>query len=196
MVATYAADVTDRFTTRLIRQTARRLIDQQVFSRSDFEDLVQEMTLTLVERRAGFDPRRARWSTFVRTVVQRTAISLRRIRMSERRGGGQTTLSLNVAIRDEDCRPTELASQVHLGQLPSHLGRVDRSAQQQREFEFDLASVLAGLPAEAQALCRQLQHGSVTAVARQQGVARSTLVHRLGKLRKAFQAAGLQDYVY
>jgi len=79
MSAATVPDVSDRFTTDFIRKTARALIDDGHFARAEMGDLVQELTLAVIESlKNNFDPSRARWTTFVKTVVRRRATSLLR----------------------------------------------------------------------------------------------------------------------
>lgn len=78
MSVTYAPDVTDKFCTNLIRRTARSLVGDGTFPRSDLDDVIQDLTLALLEQAVNFDAEKACWSTFVKKVVRDAGISLRR----------------------------------------------------------------------------------------------------------------------
>lgn len=68
----------DRFVRSYTYRVARAIVAQGVFPESDFEDLVQELKLAVIEGVPRFNPERAKWSTFVRLVVRGRAVSLQR----------------------------------------------------------------------------------------------------------------------
>jgi RNA polymerase sigma-70 factor (ECF subfamily) len=192
MTTTYPPDVTDRFVKKFTRLVARELIAEDVYPESDLEDLVQELQLAVVERAPRFDAERAKWSTFVKTVVRRRAISLRRRQMAECRAGGREVSSLNVTFEDEDGQTTTLANLVREDQSFGYLGRDYQSDEDQAALAMDVATVISKLPTELRELCELLKHGSIADVARDRGIPRTTLRHQLNKIREAFVAAGFE----
>ena len=94
-------DVTDRFTTQFVRKTAKTLIVDGFFERSEYRDLIQDLTLAVLEGLArNYDPERAKWTTFVKTVVTKRAISLCRAQTAECRD--EVVGSLSSPVSDED----------------------------------------------------------------------------------------------
>jgi RNA polymerase sigma-70 factor, ECF subfamily len=80
--------VTCGFAARAIRYKARQLAGRHGFSRSEREDIEQELRLDLLRRLAKFNPDIAPWNAFVRTLVDRHAATLiaqrrRRIRATD-----------------------------------------------------------------------------------------------------------------
>jgi len=63
------------------------------------------------------------------------------------------------------------------------------------ELVHDVAAVLAKLPPKLRDLCERLKHHSITEVAQQLGIPRTTLHDAIGRLRQHFEDAGLRDYL-
>lgn len=194
MPATHPPDVTDKFSTIFIRNTAAELIDEGAFDASEREDLIQELTLALVERTPKFDPDRAKWSTFVKTVVRRRAISLRRRQNAACRSDGREVASLDAWIDDEDGQVISLANYIREDQSLVYLAEDHRSDEERADLEFDVDAVASTLSPELQDLCRRLKRQSQAEIARDLAIPRTTLVRRIRKLREAFDAAGMRDY--
>ena len=76
--------VTCGFAARAIRYKARQLAGRHGFSRSEREDIEQELRLDLLRRLSKFNPAIAPWNVFVRTLVERqtaTLVAQRRTRI-------------------------------------------------------------------------------------------------------------------
>ena len=68
----------DNYALQLIRRKARKLIKKNCFSRSDLEDIEQELTLAVLERWDRYDPAKMQPHSFVTMVVDHKAIDLLR----------------------------------------------------------------------------------------------------------------------
>jgi len=194
MKTTYPPDVNDRFVRSYTCRVARAIVAQGVFPESDFEDLVQELKLAVIEGVPRFNPERAKWSTFVRLVVRGRAVSLQRKRLADCRAAGRDIVSLDDTIEDEDGQLTTLANRVREDQSLDYVARDYVSDEDRLVTEMDIATVVASLPSELRDLCERLTTRSVTQVARDLGVPRTTLTHQLKKIREAFVAAGFDSY--
>lgn len=193
MSTTAIPNVTDRFTTDLIRKTATELVDEGTFPKSELDDVVQDLTLALFEQASNFDVGRGTWSTFVKNVVQRSAISLRRHQGAERRNAQRDVGSLNDLINDEDGQLTELGSTVGEDEYRSGLGQEYRSHTDEVDMALDFQTVIASLPDELREVAQRLQHQSLAEIARDLDIPRTTLAFRIGKIREAFATAGYGD---
>lgn len=189
-VATHAPDVTDAFTTNLIRKTAQALVDEGTFPQSDQEDVIQDLTLALLEQTPNFNPERAKWSTWVKNVVRLIAISIRRRQDAECRRGQREVGSLNVLINDEDGQLVELGATVSEQEHRSGLGVGHVSHTDQNDTALDVQKILDGLPENLRDLAVRLKTQSLAEISRELNVPRTTLAHRVGKIREAFAAAG------
>jgi RNA polymerase sigma factor (sigma-70 family) len=190
MTTTYAPDVTDNFTRQFVCRVARELVADGVFGKDDLEDVMQDLFTHLIERLPKFDPDKARWSTFVKTVVCRFSISLRRRRQAECRGRSIPHHSLAQTIQGPDGERIELAGNVTEEAYDGAYGRDFRSNEACFVLESDVNAVIALLSPADQDLCRRLTEKPLAHVASDLGVSRATLSDRVRRLREAFRAAG------
>ncbi len=160
----------------LVASQARQLAHRFEFLRQDRDDLEQELLLRLVRALPKFDARRGARKAFAQTVVARAAASLIRDRQVPQRHPRCTRpLAAPGTVLDPDSEDRTEAA-------------VDPS--------LDVAAVLADLPAAERRLAEHLQEGNVTEAARRLGLARSTVVCRVRRLRERFERAGLAPYLH
>lgn len=184
----------DDFAARLIRRKARQLVGQAGFTRSDMDDIEQELVLKLLKHRSAYDPAQSHWHAFVTTVVERhTATILRNKRMEKR--DHTRVCSLSIIVDDPINGPYELAQTIGRSELDRRLGLATRLDHDLAQLIQDLATVLADLPPAWREACERLKNDSISKVARDMGLPRSTLAYLLRCLRERFEAAGLADYL-
>lgn len=193
MTITHAPDVTDKFATRFIRNTAKGLVDEGTFPQSDTDDVIQELHLALFEQAANFNPEKARWSTFVKNVVRNTAVSLRRRQRAQRRQGRGEVASLNVLIEGEDGELVELGATVGEEEHRTGLGQDFISHTDQVDSSLDVQDVMGSLPEELREICQRLKYYTPTEVRRAMGISRTTMQRRMEELRNYFRLAGLSE---
>lgn len=184
----------DEVAARLIRLKARRLVGKAGFTRSDQDDLEQELTLKLLKHRAAFDPRQSHWHAFVTAVVERHAATLLRNKQVEKRDHKRVT-SLHVVVEDPLNGPGALADTIGRRERDARLGLSSRSDIELLDLRHDVAAVLESLPPRWREVCERLKHDSISQVARDLGVPRTTLSYLVRRLRKHFETAGLKDYL-
>ncbi|MCX7701184.1 MAG: sigma-70 family RNA polymerase sigma factor [Gemmataceae bacterium] len=182
----------DAFARRLIRRKARQLIGRAGFTQSDHADLEQELSLKLLKQLTAFDPAAAPWHAFVTTLIERHAASLLRHKQAEKRDHRRIA-SLHLPIETPDHGPVELAETVSRRGQDARLGRESRSDEERAQLAADVADVLLNLPEDLQDLAERLKHASVSQVARDLGLPRTTLLRRLEPLRRTFEDKGLRD---
>jgi DNA-directed RNA polymerase specialized sigma24 family protein len=102
--------------------------------------------------------------------------------------------SLHQSVHTDEGQ-AELGQTVSQEEQDARQGRSARSKTEQTELALDMAEMIARLPEDKQELARLLPHHSVTEIARQQGVPRSTLQGRIRQLRQLFDRAGLREYL-
>ncbi len=193
MTVVHTPDSTDKFSTQCIRHTAQALVEEGTFPRSDLEDVAQDLLLALLEQSANFDPDKARWSTFVKTVVRMSAISLRRRQRSQRRQAHCELSSLNVLIDDGDGQLVELGATVSEEEHRTGLGQDSISHTEQVDLALDVQAALRTMPAELRAICERLKTQSQAEVLCDLGISRTTLERRLELIRQHFREAGLGE---
>lgn len=85
----------DGYVHQLIKYKARTLCRMSIYSKSDFEDIVQDLWLHLLEQESKFDASRACFETFANRAITNKARSMNRHRRAEKRNPNREELSLN-----------------------------------------------------------------------------------------------------
>lgn len=172
----------DEYTTTLIRLKARGLVGNYGFTKSDREDIEQDLTLGLLTRLRCFDPDKARSATFVRMVVDDCAASLIRKRKARVRDYRRST-SLDELQELIDQEESE------------NLAELSYDDREQRELAIDLAEALKQLPDDLRAIAEVLRDGgNLAEVARAHGLTREAARWRVRKVREHFAQLGLGAY--
>ena len=190
MTVIHAPNVTDKFVTHFIYRTAKALVNEGTFPRSDEEDIAQELHMALIAQAKNFNPDKARWSTFVKNVVRNTAVSLRRRQRAQRRKSDMC--SLNVLIEGADGELVELGATVSEEEHRTGTGQDFISHAEQVDAALDVQDVLESLPAELREICQRLKYHTATEVRRELGISRTTMRRRMETLRSNFRAAGIE----
>lgn len=184
----------DRYTRRLIRHRARRLVRQAGLKPVLCQDVEQELWVDLVARRRRFDAARASECTFAARVVEHHATKLFHKGQATRRRATHNGRSLEETIGDDSGQIISLSQAVHDGAQRFRSGHIARHAPEQRELAIDLADVLAKLPAALRDICQRLKQNTIAEVARDLNISRTSLYRRIERARAHFVAAGLHEY--
>jgi len=171
----------DECATTLIRIKARQLVGRFGFTKSDQEDIEQDLALHVLRKLGCFDPRRGSPNTFVDRIVQRRIISILRRRYAQR-ADYRRTVPLDEALRDADhgkCEPVD--------ERAPHADA--------RDTAVDLAETIESLDVEARELCRLLMQESVAEAARRLALTRAQVRTRIARIRRQFGDAGLDIYL-
>ncbi len=187
--------LTSPYTTGFIRKKVRQLIGRAGFTRSDVESLKQELYLKLLKHFPAFDPEQSHPNAFITTILERFIANLLRDRRAEKRDH-RLICSLNVTIGCEDGRQVEISETVTDREDNARRCRTSRSPQDEAELRMDVAELLGKLADESRNVCQRLMAGdSVSQIARDIGIPRTTLQDRIRKLRDRFEEDGLKDYL-
>ena len=184
----------DPFTRGIIRRKVKQLIGRAGFTSSDREDIEQELWLKLIKHLPAFDPKKGTRQAFVVTVVERYAANIFRNKRAEKRDH-RRACSLNVTIEFTRDGPTELAQTISDRELDARLGRDRRSDEERADLAMDLDNVIATLPEDWQTLLELRKTQTISEVAREMGVPRTTLNGRILRIRQRFEDAGLREYL-
>jgi RNA polymerase sigma-70 factor, ECF subfamily len=178
--------------TSLIRRKSRELATHENFTPSDQDDIAQDLWLWLIEKLDCFDPERGTIFAFIATIVDRKAASILRHHRAAKRDTCRCR-SLSLSIRANDGTYVELASTITEDASDARLGKRTWHPQYRTECELDLTTVLESLSDEDRELCERLMTQSLSEVARDMEVPRSTLQDRINRLRQQF--TDLQGYL-
>ncbi len=170
------------YATRYAKRKASQLAGHFGFSKSDRADIVQELLLDLVRRWPKYDPKRGEPEVFIRRVLWARVSTLIKQKLALKR-----QFDYEAATLDEEA-DEEVTTNFRTG-LPR---RID---QEHADLASDVTTVLAQMTAEERDLCERLQSQTLSEIARELGIPRSTLADRVQKLRSHFEDAGLQHYL-
>lgn len=184
----------DRSAEGIIRRKARRLIGKAGLTEADYDDLVQEFILKVLESWPAFDLAKGPRHQFVKTLVERHAANLLRRRSAAMRHYRRTR-SLHTRVRAEDGRAIELGQTLAHDVHDRRLRRQPRDGRERMDLAIDLAEAEAGLPDGQRDLAERLRAQPLAEVARRRGVPRSSLNEVRRRLRRRLEKAGLRDYL-
>jgi len=174
----------DSFALTFIRRKVRQMIGCAGFSWHDQEDLEQDLISHFLKANCSFDPGKAHPNAFATTVIQRFVINLLRNKRAKKRDHRRAR-SLDPTSGDVDGRYDR---QVRRGQCT-------RAEDEMAELVMDTAEMLSRLPGPLRDLAERLMHDSVTNVARDMGIPRTTIYTEIARLRRRFEKTGLKDYM-
>jgi len=180
----------------IIRQRAERICEQCGFTKDDREDLEQELTLHLLERAQEFDPSRASWNTFVARITDNKATSIIRHHGRQKRNFRLLVCSLDDTIDCERGR-ADTRETTHLQDgCDPRMGTTWRFEVEEIDMRVDVSRVLSELSRDLQQLAQRLKTHTITEVARELGIPRSTLYSRdIARLRRTLEESGVLEYI-
>jgi|YNPNPStandDraft_1061719.scaffolds.fasta_scaffold00077_41 RNA polymerase sigma-70 factor (ECF subfamily) len=187
--------ILDGFAERLIRHKARQLARLPGFTWSDRDCIEQELRLKLLKHAASYDPQQGHRHAFVTALVQRQAANVLRAKRAEKRDHRHVHSLSAVVAADKEEGPVVLADTISRRHLDARLGRATREEHELAALAMDVHDVIASLPPELGELARRLKTDSLSQIARDLGIPRTTLADRVRKLRRYFEQAGLRDYL-
>lgn len=185
----------DSFASQLIRQKARQLVRHPGFTKSEREDIEQELRIELIQKFRCFDPRRARETTFIARVLENKVISLIRARVAEKRDFRRDARSLNETVSDAEGGQVEQAQTLDASAARANTGQAARSAEEQAQLRFDMVELLKALPDDLRQLAELLQDMTEYAASRALGKSRRQIANDVARLRELFEDGDLRDYL-
>lgn len=185
----------DSFASQFIRQKARQLVRHPGFSKSEREDIEQELRIELVLKFPGFDPRRACETTFIARVVENKANSLIRVRGAKKRDFRRDAASLNETVSDGNGGQAETSQTIDSSAVRAHRGQAKRSDEELVQLRLDIAEVLASVPEDLVPTAERLMEMSEYAASRALGQSRRRIAGEVTRLRELFDASDLRDYL-
>lgn len=195
MGTTNCYDGVDEYAVRIIKFKARQLVGQAGFTDSDRNDLEQEMVIDLLRRLPKFDPSKARRNTFIARIVEHKVATLIEAQTAGVRDYRRYGFSLNERIEYEEGKTIERSDTISQDDYLRRTGRKSTTAQETVELAVDLDVFLNKLPPQLRSLCDRLAAESLTAIATETGVPRSTLYEAVKKLRRLLREAGFDEYL-
>jgi DNA-directed RNA polymerase specialized sigma24 family protein len=186
-------DQIDSFTQGFVHKSARQLAGRFGFGTQDREELEQQFYLKLVPHLHQADPDSPTWKALVAVTVRRYVANLIRNNLAAKRDYRRGR-SLHSVV-DANGQPSDLTDRIRACDIPSHRSRSVRDSQDAMELVLDVAQCLNELDPIDLELCERLKHGSISQVAREMEIPRTTINAWVAKLRRRFERRGLRKYL-
>jgi len=183
--------VTHPFTITLIRIKAAQLCRRSDFSRSDRDDLQQEMELYLLRKAHLFDSERGNIEAFVTTSINSWVGMTLRFRARNKRRPGLHAVSLEGTEIDNDGEADTLAAILSAADLARRTQHHSLKASELVDLRDCLQSVLAALSPSERALVALVADRGVAGAARARKVSRRQIENAMARIRARFDDEGL-----
>ena len=183
----------DSYAAFFVAYKARTLTRMPMFSADDFEDLQQELMIAYLHAWPSFDPSKGDRRSFIKASVNNAARNLVVAAEAQKRWTGVALTSLAKTVSEEDDSLT-LADTISNddGLWDSvYLGYDQLSA----DLRHDLDRAISQLPPDLAEICLLLRTRTITEIATETGIPRTTIQDAVKKLRKIMGKAGLRIYL-
>lgn len=180
----------ESFATKIIRQKARQLIGKYGFSRSDREDLEQDLWLDLIRRWEKHGENVKDPKAFVVTIVDRQIATLIEQRQSKKHSD-EDLRSLHTLVPDEDGRLVPFSEVLPSAQAQARNQTDTLSDLASCDLRLDVAEVVRHLPSDLRKVCRLLQGQSQASAARTLKITRGAMRKAVRSIQGRFLSAGL-----
>lgn len=175
----------------VIEHKARQLARRADFSRSDEDDLIQEMRRHLLGRAHHFDPDRSSHNTFVARVIDSWIASLLRERRRLKRAAALDAQSLESTGVTDDGETTSLRDVLRAEQVIGRFAVGPEEEAARRELIAAVARVVASLPPLLRDISARLPEQSQAEIKRELGLSRRQFDSAMARIRQIFTDARL-----
>jgi RNA polymerase sigma-70 factor (ECF subfamily) len=165
-----------------VKYHARSLMRHPAINGMEIEDLEQELMLDAFARIKDFNPEKGQWSTFIDRILNHKCASLIQKARSQKRGHGETIVSLDAWLADNDGEDDELQD-------------IDLPDQAAHDLRIDLERAVETMPPRLVFLLIDLRTFNLTEISRLRGTPRATLYGVMHELRTALSAQHITDYL-
>jgi RNA polymerase sigma-70 factor (ECF subfamily) len=182
--------------TDLITSKAQRLVGRYRFTKSDREEIEQQIAVEVVRRRAMVDLVRARQMGFLITLVQHAVADIIAARRASNRDYHREDAPLDEWVEADTGQMVRRADMITEDDAGRRTGRPDMS----RGDHYDLAIDLADAASRLSPRLREIfEHyavlGSAREVAKATGLHHSSVCDALKQIKQHFKTAGLEVYL-
>jgi RNA polymerase sigma factor (sigma-70 family) len=187
--------VEDPYVRKLVHRKARQRTREKALKGDDVEDIEQDLWVHLIEQSSKYNPNKAVVATFAARVTEHKIVSLIRHRKALRRGGRKRVLSLDADVSDKHGKKVARGSLITADDGLRRLGVHKPSAVEAIDSAQNTERFLSQLPSELRDLVERTLASSITDVARDLGVSRTTIYARLSELRKFIEENKLAEFL-
>ena len=172
----------DPLVVSIATSTARKAAGKGSMDNDDLPDLEQELILAGLKALENFDPDKGEKGALIKTAVTRRLFTLYSYRNSNGRDY-RKTLSLNQEICQDGDDFATLLDMVASNGMISPATSEQINPYDQAFFNTDIRQVVSSLPAELQAIGKDIQTMSVREVAAKHNLSVGTVERRIAELR-------------
>ena len=188
--------IVDHVALRSIQVAVNEFLRRYSLPKADRDDLIQDVSLHLIQQAENFNPSVGAWSTFVKCVVRSKLASIRRASRTRKHRKHAKTASLNAKTRDQDGRATEIGDLFEEGASSSRKYQKIRSAQSHSELRTDVRMVVCKLKPELRAICREfLSERNITEASEELEQARATTYRRIERIQETMTEYEIHQYL-
>lgn len=178
-----------------IKLRAVKLKEILGLSRSDIDDLRQDLTIHLIERMPLYDPEKSTPKGFIVMVLNNRIRTIIRLHRESMEALNLTTLSLEEEFSDDDSQPIQRFETIDAEESLLSAGLIRRRMLDHVEMKADVARFLEKLPKRLQDLCLLLQEKPIAQAARETGLSRQKIHDELVRMRLLAEQSGLREYL-
>jgi len=158
----------------------------------DRDDLIQELTLHVIQKTHAYDPTLGSWATFVNCIVKRKLSAIRRSAKSQRNRINVEATSIDCGKQSNSSTNLEYLGALEQAASPRKKSEEFRSETEIWERRVDVETVVQKLEPHHQVFCRQLiEHHTRVESCSALGVSRSTFYRQLKEVREVFIESGV-----
>jgi RNA polymerase sigma-70 factor (ECF subfamily) len=185
----------DDYAVNLIRYKTRRLIGQVGYTKSDQEDIEQDLSLHMRQRRPKHNPGKGTLKTFTNAVLENKVHTMASARLTSHYDFRQHDHSLDETVETEAGDRVSRGEAIDAEEYLMATGGMNRRTLDAVELRIDVQYAISLLPPDLQNLCVRLQTQTIVDIAREDGVSR----HKIDELRRRiallFLEHGLDEYL-
>lgn len=178
-----------------IKLRAVKLKEILGLSRSDIDDLRQDLTIHLIERMPLYDPEKSTPKGFIVMVLNNRIRTIIRLHRESMEALNLATLSLDEEFSDDDNQPIQRFETIDEEESLLSAGLIRRRMLDHVEMKADVARFLEKLPKRLLDLCLLLQEKPIAQAARETGLSRQKIHDELVRMRLFAEQSGLREYL-
>lgn len=195
MHTTNCFEALDSYCVSLIQLKASRLVGNYGYTKSDKDDIEQELALHLRQNLPRYNQSRGTLKTFVSCVLGNKIRSMIREHVTDQYDSRKNGPSLSDPVAQESGERLNRVDIIDSDDYLIRMGKISRRECELVELRIDVERVVSRLPANLQELCVQLGRQSIAEVSRDTGWSRGKIYDMKQVLLDAFIEGGLDEWV-
>lgn len=184
----------DEYISRLIKKKARQLTEHHAFTKSDQEDIEQELWLALLQRSGNYDPEKSSFHTFAYKVIQDKISDIIKSNNTLKHLLRLSSSSLDDDVTDFDGDIVARHETIDQNDYMVRTGKLSRSKKELQDLSLDIEQSIAKLPKTIQEFCKNLLFEDVSDISNRTGEPKYKLYRRIGKIRTILEKFDLNEY--